>query len=359
MIQPKTFGKFILLERVGMGGMAEVFRAKLLNTPDSERFFAIKRILPHLAKNSDFVKIFIDEAKVAVDLDHPNVCRIFELGRLGELHYIAMEYIAGRDVEAIQNYYRKQKKIMSVSQACFIIAQGAQGLDYAHRLLLSANFVHRDVSPQNLLVTYDGVVKLIDFGVAKAQSSRKSAKSDSGVAKGKFSYMSPEQAMGLDIDRRSDIFALGVVFWELLTGRRLFPGENEFAIMDAVTECRIERPSKFNRMIPERVEQICMKALEKDVNKRYQWASELVDDLYEFISGCKIPFTQWHLQNWMCTAFKEAFDAEWAKIPVFNTLNTEADVEKYNKEHAADQDPLADAKTLDIEALSPAEQAEA
>lgn len=334
MIQPTIFGKFILLERVSIGGMAEIFRAKLLNNPEFERFFAVKRILPHLAKDDGFVKMFIDEAKVAVDLEHPNVCQIYELGRLGELHYIAMEYIAGRDVEAIQGYYRKQKKIMSVSQACFIVAQGAQGLDYAHKLLLSLNFVHRDVSPQNLLVTYDGVVKLIDFGVAKANSSRKSAKSDSGVVKGKFSYMSPEQAMGLDIDRRSDIFSLGVIFWELLTGRRLFVAENEFAIMDMITECKIEKPSKYNRLIPEKVEQICMKALEKNVNKRYQWASEMVDDLYAFINACKIPFTQWHLQNWMCTAFKEAFEGEWAKVPIFKSLNTEADVERYNKEHA-------------------------
>ena len=169
--------------------MAEVYRAKLLNAPGFERFFAIKRILPHLAADTDFVTMFINEAKVAVELEHPNVCQIYELGRLGQSHYIAMEFIAGRDVLAIQSHYRRQRKIMSVSQACFIIAQAAQGLDYAHKAVDSTGnplgLVHRDVSPQNLIVAYDGVVKLIDFGVSKA--SRRASNSQSGVVKGKFS----------------------------------------------------------------------------------------------------------------------------------------------------------------------------
>ena len=348
MIQPIIFGKFILLERVSVGGMAEVYRAKLLNAPDFERFFAIKRILPHLAADKDFVTMFINEAKVAVELEHPNVCQIYELGRLGQSHYIAMEYIAGRDVQAIQSYYRKHKKIMSISQACFIIAQAAQGLDYAHRAVDASGqplgLVHRDVSPQNLLVTYDGVVKLIDFGVSKA--ARKTTHSKSGVLKGKFSYMSPEQAVDGPIDHRSDIFALGVVFWELLTGRRLFQSESEFAILEMISECKIEKPSKYNRMIPEAVERICMKALEKDVSKRYAWASEMVIDLLEFINSCKTPFTQWHLQTWMCKAFEAEFQGEWEKIPIFKQLNTPEDVEKYNIEHAEEYRSLQNIQAL-------------
>ena len=357
MIQPQVFGKFILLERVSVGGMAEVYRAKLLDAPNFERFFAIKRILPHLAKDTEFVTMFINEAKVAVELEHPNVCQILELGRLGQSHYIAMEYIAGRDVEAIQSYYRKQKKIMSVSQACFIMAQAAQGLDYAHRAVDAQGhplgLVHRDVSPQNLIVTYDGVVKLIDFGVSKA--SRKTSHSKSGVVKGKFSYMSPEQATDGDIDHRSDIFALGVIFWELLTGRRLFQSESEFAIMEMISECKIEKPSKYNHTIPPAVERICMKALEKDVSKRYQWGSEMIMDLLDFINSCKTPFTQWHLQSWMCKVFADELDAEWKKIPIFKGINTEKDIEKYNKEHAltvAEGAPVAEARTEDSSALS-------
>ena len=337
VIQPKIFGKFILLERVSVGGMAEVYRAKLLDAPDFERFFAIKRILPHLAADEDFVSMFINEAKLAVELEHPNVCQIYELGRLGDSHYIAMEYIAGRDVKAIQEYYRKKKKIMSVSQACFIIAQAAQGLDYAHRAVdkdgQPMGIVHRDVSPQNLLVTYDGVVKLIDFGVSKA--SRKTSHSMDGVLKGKYSYMSPEQATNQEIDHRSDIFALGVIFWELLTGRRLFQAEAEIAILEMIAECDITPPSKYNKLIPEAVEKICMKALSKDLSKRYKFASEMVVDLIEFISSCKTPFTQWHLQTWMCKAFAKEFEEEWEKIPIFKQLNTVEDVDKYNREHAS------------------------
>ena len=129
MIKPSIFGKFILLERISVGGMAEVYRAKLLNQPQFGRYFALKRILPNLAADEEFIKMFVNEASVAVELEHPNVCQIYELGRLGSSHYIAMEYISGRDFAAIQNYYRRQKKIMSVSQACYLIAQAAQGLD--------------------------------------------------------------------------------------------------------------------------------------------------------------------------------------------------------------------------------------
>ncbi|MBO4350237.1 MAG: serine/threonine protein kinase [Proteobacteria bacterium] len=358
MIQPKIFGKFILLERVSVGGMAEVYRAKLLDAPDFERFFAIKRILPHLAADEDFVSMFINEAKLAVELEHPNVCQIYELGRLGDSHYIAMEYIAGRDVKAIQEYYRKKKKIMSVSQACFIIAQAAQGLDYAHRAVdkegQPMGIVHRDVSPQNLLVTYDGVVKLIDFGVSKA--ARKTSHSMDGVLKGKYSYMSPEQATNQEIDHRSDIFALGVIFWELLTGRRLFQAEAEIAILEMISECNITPPTKYNKLIPDVVEKICMKALSKDLSKRYKFASEMVVDLIEFISSCKTPFTQWHLQTWMCKAFAKEFEEEWEKIPIFKQLNTVEDVDKYNREHASSytSESTSKPKAIDNAALSEA-----
>lgn len=335
MIHPIVFGKFILLERISVGGMAEIYRAKLLNHPEFEQFFAVKRILPHLATDSEFVKMFINEAKVAVELEHPNVCQIYELGRLGTSHYIAMEYIAGRDVLAIQSHYRREKKIMSVSQACFIIMQAAQGLDYAHKAQdangVPLGLVHRDVSPQNLLVTYDGVVKVIDFGIAKA-STRK-AHTQSGVVKGKFSYMSPEQAADQPVDHRSDIFALGILLWELLTGRRLFQSESEFAILEMVREGKIEKPSYYNKVVPAAVDKICMKALERDVTKRYQWAGEMVTDLWDFINGCDKPFTQWHLQQWMCSVFKDSLQREWDLIPTFKEINTESDIERYNQEH--------------------------
>ncbi len=347
MIRPIIFGKFILLERISVGGMAEVYRAKLLNQPQFGRYFAIKRILPNLAKDEEFVSMFINEAKVAVELENPNVCQIYELGRLGQSHYIAMEYISGRDIAAIQSYYRRQRKIMSVSQACYIIAQAAQGLDYAHKAVDSKtgqplNLIHRDVSPQNLLADFSGLVKLIDFGVAKA--SQRTSNTKTGVKKGKFSYMSPEQASDLPIDHRSDIFALGVIFWELLTGRRLFISESEYAILEMVKECQIEKPSKYNKMIPDVVDRICMKALEKDPNQRYAWASDMIMDLMEFISSCEPPYTMWHLATWLQTTFSAMYAEESAKHQIFEMINTEADIEAYNKEHAHD---ISEDKAID------------
>lgn len=339
MIKPTIFGKFILLERINVGGMAEVYRAKLLNNPQFGRYFAIKRILPNLAKDEEFVSMFINEAKVAVELEHPNVCQIYELGRLGQSHYIAMEYIAGRDIAAIQSYYRRQRKIMSVTQACYITAQAAQGLDYAHKAVDSKTgqplrLVHRDVSPQNLLADFSGLVKLIDFGVAKA--SQRTINTKDGVLKGKFSYMSPEQAADEPIDHRSDIFAVGVIFWELLTGRRLFVSESEYAILEMIKECNIEKPSKYNKMIPDAVDRICMKALERDPNKRYAWASDMIMDLSSFINSVEPPYSRWHLATWLQKTFAAMYAEEKAKLEVFETINTEEDIERYIKEHASE-----------------------
>jgi serine/threonine protein kinase len=333
VIRPIVFGKFVLLERISVGGMAEVYRAKLLNAPHFNRFLAIKRILPNLAADDEFIRMFIDEAKITVELNHPNICQIYELGRLEDSHYIVMEYIPGRDLLAMQNRYRRQKKIMSVSQACFITAQVAQGLDYAHRAVDSQGrplrLIHRDVSPQNALVSYEGLIKLIDFGVAKAAS--KNSRTQAGVLKGKFGYMSPEQVDGDVVDHRSDIFALGTVFWELLTGRRLFHGENEFATLDMVRECNVEAPSKLNRLVPAQVESIVMQALRPNPEERYQWAGEMVRELWEFLNSCNPPYTQWHLQNWMCTNFAEDLEKEWEKLPVFQVINTIEDVRAYNQ----------------------------
>lgn len=319
--------------------MAEIYRAKLVNAPHFNRFLVVKRILPNLAADNEFITMFIDEAKITVELNHPNICQIYELGRLEDAHYIVMEYIPGRDLLGLQNRYRRQKKIMSVSQACFITAQVAQGLDYAHRAVDSEGralrLIHRDVSPQNVLISFEGLVKLIDFGVAKAAS--KNSKTQAGVLKGKFGYMSPEQVSGDGlVDHRSDIFALGTVFWELLTGRRLFHADNEFATLELVRECEVRPPSELNRLVPPQIEQIVMRALCPDPAYRYQWAGEFARDLWMFLNSCNPPYTQWHLQNWMCTNFAEDLEKEWEKLPIFQQINTIEDVRMYNDKLASE-----------------------
>ena len=355
MIKPIIFGKFILLERISVGGMAEVYRAKLLNHPEFKRYFAIKRILPNLAADENFVTMFINEAKVAVELEHPNVCQIYELGRLGNSHYIAMEYISGRDLAAIQTYYRRHRKIMSISQACYIIAQAAEGLNAAHKAVDSKtgaplHLIHRDVSPRNLIADFDGPVKLIDFGVAKA--SQRSSNTQSGVIKGKFSYMSPEQACDEQIDHRSDIFALGIIFWELLTGRRLFVSESEYAIVEMLKECKIDKPSKYNPLIPDTIDRICLKALMRDPAKRYAWASDMIRDLYEFINSCDPPYTMWHLSTWLQKTYETIYEEEKEKHKIFETLNTVEDVERYNQENVEKDEQVLDRNGNIIPALT-------
>ncbi len=193
----KPFGKYVLLERISVGGMAEVFKAKAFGIEGFEKLVAIKRILPTLAEDGDFIEMFIDEAKICGQLNHVNICQIFELGRVGDSHFIAMEYVWGKDLLQIQNRNRKLRTTMKPVMAAWVGAKMCEGLDYAHRKKRrrQLNIIHRDISPQNILISYEGEAKIIDFGIAKAAT--RSSRTQAGVLKGKFGYMSPEQVRGL------------------------------------------------------------------------------------------------------------------------------------------------------------------
>ena len=312
MRQPVPFGKYLLLDRISVGGMAEVFKAKSYGVEGFEKIIAIKRILPTMGEDRDFIKMFIDEAKIAGQLAHANICQIFELGRIDGSHFIAMEYIWGKDLLQIQNRLRKIKQGMPVAMACFCIAKVLEGLDYAHRkrdpLGRPLEIVHRDCSPQNVLVSYEGEVKVIDFGIAKATS--RNSRTMAGVLKGKFGYMSPEQVRGLPLDRRSDIFALGTMLYECLTGDRLFQGETDFSTLEKVRNVDIQRPRDVNPNIPEAVERVIMKALAKDVDERYQWCSEMLADLQQFLMGQDVVFTAKSLSSWLKEVFSTEIDKE-------------------------------------------------
>lgn len=308
MRQPVPFGKYILLDRISVGGMAEVFKAKSFGVEGFEKIIAVKRILPSMGEDKDFIDMFVDEAKIAGQLAHANICQIFELGRIDGTHFIAMEYIWGKDLLQIQNRLRKHKQTMDIAMACFIMAKVCEGLDYAHRkrdaLGRPMNIVHRDCSPQNILISYEGEVKLIDFGIAKAAS--RSSKTVAGVLKGKFGYMSPEQVRGLALDRRSDIFACGTVLYECITGERLFQCESDFSTLEKVRNVSIFPPSHFNRNIPEELERIVMKALARNPEDRYQWASEMQADLQQVLMKQERVFTAKALGAWL----KDMFAAE-------------------------------------------------
>ena len=226
MTQGVAFGDYLLLGRLSHGGMAEVFLGKSLRPGEGDKLFAIKRTLPDLARDRDFATMFIDEASIARDLKHPNICSIQDQGEFEDQLYIVMEFIHGKDLKVVQHRSRSRQEPLPLRYIAFIVARIAAALDYAHHKTNAhgepEGIVHRDVSPQNILVSYTGVPKLIDFGIAKAKS--RIAKTQVGILKGKLAYMSPEQATGKDIDYRTDIFALGVVLYELVTGRDAFRG---------------------------------------------------------------------------------------------------------------------------------------
>ena len=305
MRQPIPFGKYVLLERISVGGMAEVFKAKSFGVEGFEKILAIKRILPSLAEDSDFIEMFIDEAKICGQLNHANICQIFELGRVDDSHFIAMEYVWGKDLLQIQNRMRKQRTTMKPEMAAFIAAKLCEGLDYAHKKKDAAgrplHIIHRDISPQNILISYEGELKVIDFGIAKAAS--RSSKTQAGVLKGKFGYMSPEQVRGLPLDRRSDVFAIGTILYELLTADRLFVGESDFETLEKVRNVSCPPVSKVNPKVPQQLENVITKALARDAEDRYQWSSEMMEDLQAFLMGYEPVFTAKGLSGWMRESF--------------------------------------------------------
>jgi serine/threonine protein kinase len=276
-----TYGPYRLLERVAVGGMAEVFRAKRSGVEGFEKVVAVKRILSHLSDNKEFVDMFIDEAKMVAGLTHPNIVQIFDLGKIDRSYYIAMEYVHGRDLRTILRRARDRSVPVPLELSAFVVSRVCAALEYAHRKRDEAGqpmlLVHRDVSPQNILLSFEGDVKLTDFGIAKAAS--KATITDKGALRGKLLYMSPEQAWGKAMDRRSDIFSVGIVFYEMLTGQKPFLGNSEMSILETVRECRVAPPTTLNPRIPEKMERVAMKALERDPEVRYQDAGEMHRDL--------------------------------------------------------------------------------
>ena len=316
MKKPIPFGKYYLLDRIAVGGMAEIFKAKVIREEGFERYFAIKRILPSIAEDEEFIKMFIDEAKIAVQLTHANIVPIIDLGKVGDAYFIAMEYVHGKDLRTTTEKLSKKGDSLPVPACCYIIMKVCEGLDYAHNKKDAAgrdlNLVHRDVSPQNILISFDGEVKLIDFGIAKA--ANKAAKTQAGILKGKFGYMSPEQVRGLPLDRRSDIFSTGIVLYEALTGERLFIGESDFSILEKVKNVEIIPPSTYNKSIPEDLERIILKALAREVQDRYQSAIELHDDLQSFMYTYGSFFSRKDMASLMRQIFPEDYEADMKEM---------------------------------------------
>ncbi|PCC66545.1 Serine/threonine protein kinase [Nannocystis exedens] len=310
--QITQFGPYKLMERISVGGMAEVYKAVEQGVEGFERIVAVKRILPHIAEDDEFITMFKDEAKIAGQLQHGNIAQIYNLGQQGDSFYIALEYVAGKDLRNIFTRCQQQGKPMPLAQACFVVMKVCEGLDYAHNKRdkhgRHLNIVHRDVSPPNILVSYEGEVKLIDFGVAKAAG--RVSRTQAGILKGKFGYMSPEQVRGMPLDRRSDVFSLGVVLYEVLVGNRLFQGETDFATLEMVRTVDVPAPSSKNPEIPKDLENIIMKALSGEPETRYQTAMELHDDLQAFMFAHGMFYSRKDLATWMRKQYAREIELE-------------------------------------------------
>lgn len=269
-------GRYRIVDEIGIGGMASVHLARMDGPGGFQKWVAIKKIHPHLVEDESFVQMFLDEARVAARISHPNVATVFDLGKHEDTYWIAMEYLHGEPLREVMRRTEELGTAMPPEIACRVIADAAEGLHAAHELLgkhgEKLGLVHRDVTPHNLFVTYDGVTKVVDFGIAKFSSRMSHTRA--GTLKGKLAYMSPEQVHGEGIDRRTDIFALGVVLWELTTGQRLFRMESDLDTLAKVQECNVPRPSTLIRGYPVDLEKIVMKALAKNRGERFRTARE-------------------------------------------------------------------------------------
>ncbi|RKH06871.1 PEGA domain-containing protein [Corallococcus sp. CA053C] len=306
-----AFGKYELLRKIASGGMGQVFLAQEHGT-GFERLVVLKLILPHLAEDEEFLEMFLEEARLVARLSHPNLITILDLTEIEGRHCLAMEYVQGEDVRRLDRFARKQGRPLPVGLVVRIIADAAAGLSYAHGARdgqgQPLQLVHRDVSPQNVLVGFDGGVKVIDFGVAKAATSGQ--QTATGVLKGKYPYMSPEQANGLPVDGRSDQFALGVVMWEVLTGKRLFKGDTDLMTLRLVRDCQIPPPSQLNPDLPPGLDDVLLKALAPTPEGRYPDCAAFRLALEDYALNLRLPSSSAHLAAYLRELYAERIAAE-------------------------------------------------
>jgi eukaryotic-like serine/threonine-protein kinase len=311
---PTPFGKYLLLGLIARGGMAEVYRARPrpadgAKVADNNRLLAIKVMRPQLAREPRFVDMFHREGKLALLLQNRCIVETLELGQHDGRHFITMEYIGGRDLTQVLRRCQETQQRIPVPHAVYIAARIAEGLHFAHTLIgpdgRPLNIVNRDVSPSNVRLSYDGDVKLLDFGIAQALVK---FTSEIGILKGKFSYMSPEQIRGMPLDARTDVFSAGIILHEMLTTEKLFRGDTEFALMEKVRKAEVPAPSDFNRRVTPELDAIALRALSRDVADRYQTAAQFAAALDALISGYR--FDPKELRQFMRQLFRKEYAKE-------------------------------------------------
>jgi serine/threonine protein kinase len=306
--------RYRVIERLESGGMAEVFRAESEGLQGFRKQVAIKRVLPNLSSKKKFISMFLDEARLSAQLSHSNCVQVFDIGVGDNAYFIVMEFVDGGNLKSIVDHIKKTGRDFPVEAAVYISLEICKGLAYAHELTDSngtpLHIVHRDMSPPNVLITKHGEIKIVDFGLAKANSQLE--KSEPGIIKGKFSYLAPEAAMGQDVDARTDIFAIGIILWELLAGQRLFLGDTDFQTVKKVQAAVVPSISQINKRVPKDLEAIMARALAREPSARYPTARELGYDLTRFLFKFGVPVSTFEIGKLVQGAMKE----RQAKRPV-------------------------------------------
>jgi tRNA A-37 threonylcarbamoyl transferase component Bud32 len=298
-------GPYRLIRRIAQGGMAELYLAEYLREDGFRRTVAIKKILPHLVENQDFVEMFVREARLAANLQHPNIVQIYDLIKLHNSSFISMEFVDGKNLAQIMAH---EKKGLPLGLAIFLIQKISLGLYYSHTRTNdetgeSLNIIHRDISPQNMLISFKGEVKISDFGISKARSEP--SFTQAGVIKGKLAYLSPEQALGKEIDHQADLYALGIIFYEILTGKRLYTFNNELEALSTLPNRVIRPVIEVRTEVPPALNDIVMKCLEKNKSQRYQSGREIYDDLAKVKIELNLSYDESNLADFMTERFRE------------------------------------------------------
>src|SRR5229473_2530514 len=301
------FGKYFLMKKLAAGGMGEIFLARQQGPAGFQKILVVKKILAHLTENKEFIEAFLGEARLAAQMNHRNVVQVFELGEETGSYFIAMEYVAGKSLRDVIDAAIKRKEKLHAELCRTVAEQICDGASYAHNLTdmtgRSLNLVHRDLNPQNVLISYTGDVKIIDFGIAKSEMS--TVKTEAGMIKGKFVYMSPEQSLAKKLDKRSDIFAIGITLYEMLTGTNPFHKSNIVLTLEAVQRYDPPPPSEYDAPYAP-FDPIIAKALVKDRDRRYLDAAEMLDDLRRIV----VPRSPERLSQLMARLFRQQLEEE-------------------------------------------------
>lgn len=332
--EKERFGRYLILDHLIDGGMAKICRARYLGE-QADKVVAIKMVQPQYSSDDSFKQMFMDEIKVTFGLLHPNIVQTYDYGINKDQLYVAMEYCDGRNLKEYLDRLRQKKFVFPVEISIYIISQVCQGLHYAHTFTdkltgKEAHIVHRDISPHNIMLTYDGSVKIIDFGIAKANTNTEATQA--GTIKGKLSYLAPEYLEGHQLDARYDMFAVGITLWEMLCSRKLFKAANDLAVLKKIQECKIPPPSKINPNVPKELDNIVMKALKKDRNKRFENMDQFNRALIKFLYANYPDFNSSDLSYFAKELFKEEIRKDREKLFEFGKIDIMPYVNDWKRE---------------------------